>query len=87
MKVQILVDKDPFYSGYAGLPIVVIPAGSVGVVGGYRGCGDMLIDFTLPGVWMNFIGQPERQRAGIDDVWRVSVLKAEIKKQVKFLGE
>ena len=35
-RVRLLVAKEPYYSGYSGNPRVVIPKGTVGVVGAVR---------------------------------------------------
>lgn len=62
-RVELLTDQAPYYSGYAGNPVVKIPKGSVGIVGAPKvptvhgprswfAC----VDFVLPGV---FQGRPE----------------------------
>ena len=82
VKVVLLQDEEAYYSGYAGNPVVVIKAGTVGVVGSTdvpyvyelkdraenakRGNYFVCVDFKVPGV---FSGNPKFKQ----DVWRCGV--------------
>ena len=71
-QVKLLVDKVPYYCGYAGNPKVTIPAGTVGTVGAVdvpyvvrRNKTFTCVDFDLPGV---FNGNPQFNKT----IWRCS---------------
>lgn len=79
-KVVILVDKQPYYSGYGGNPLVTIPKGTIGTVEAvnvpsvhrdniYFNC----VDFVLDGVYS---GNPSFKQ----NVWRCSLFDNEIRK-------
>jgi hypothetical protein len=78
-QVETLVDCEPYYSGYAGNPVVHIPKGSIGIVKvvkcpyvrikGYFNC----VDFIIPG---KFSGNPKFK----NNVWRASLNDKEIKR-------
>jgi hypothetical protein len=77
-KVKTLVDCEPYYSGYAGNPIVKIPKGTIGEIGavkvpyvnrqGFFNC----VDFVIPNV---FSGNPKFKQ----NIWRASLTDKEIK--------
>ena len=79
MKVVILQDETPYYSGYAGNPHVAIPSGSIGTVratdvpyvkqSNEKGRGDyfVCVDFVLNGVFMgNPIHNNNQWRCGVN---------------------
>jgi len=82
VKVVLLKDEEAYYSGYTGNPVVVIKAGTVGVVGSTdvpyvcpmkdrvenakRGEYFACVDFKVPGVYS---GNPKFKQ----DVWRCGV--------------
>jgi hypothetical protein len=78
-EVITLVDAEPYYSGYAGNPVVTIPKGSIGIVKavkcpfvrtkGYFNC----VDFVVTD---KFQGNPKFK----NNVWRCSLTDKEIKK-------
>lgn len=83
-RVVLKKEQEAYYSGYAGNPIVIVPAaGAVGVVGSvdvpctYHRKGEPLrfncVDFVLPGV---FAGNPARGNCK----WRCGVFEKEMKK-------
>lgn len=85
-EVVTLKDVEPYYSGYAGNPKVIIPKGSFGLVGavkcpyvnkkGYFNC----VDFLIPGV---FQGDAKFN----DCTWRASLTNKEIKVYRKYTGK
>lgn len=85
-RVRLLVDKEPYYSGYAGNPKIVITAGTIGTVGAVdvppvtvrkwskRQEEDFTcVDFNLPGVYQG----DERHN---NTVWRAAVYRDEMEK-------
>lgn len=76
-QVKTLVECSPYYSGYAGNPTVIIPKGSIGIVGaikvpyvnkqGFFNC----VDFVIPNV---FSGNPRHNQ----NTWRASLTDKEI---------
>ena len=79
-KVEILIDKEPYYSDYAGNPKVVIPKGSVGTIGAVNvpsvcreGVTFNCVDFVLEGV---FSGNPIHK----NNTWRCAVFTKDLKK-------
>ncbi len=75
-RVELLVDKEPYYSGYAGNPKVLIPAGTIGVIGDvdvpgvYSGKTFTCVDFELPNVYHGNSKQ---------NLWRCSCYRGEIR--------
>ena len=89
VKVVLLVDHEAYYSDYAGNPVVIIEAGTVGVVGSTdvpyvhpmkddaankrRGDYFVCVDFVVPG---KFSGNP---KFGYN-TWRCGVNPRDLKK-------
>ena len=82
-KVALKVDHEAYYSGYAGNPVVIGPAGTVGVVGSvnvpfvWRIKGHPTtfncVDFVLPGVYS---GNPIYKH----DTWRCGVVDKDLRR-------
>lgn len=71
--VQLLEEQVPYYSGYAGNPTVLIPVGSVGVIGyestmHSKAVNEYFVDFKLEGVYN---GNPDNKCI----TWRIAVDK------------
>lgn len=89
VEVRLLKDEEAYYSGYAGNPVVVIKAGTIGVVGATdvpyvcpmkdnaenkrRGDYFVCVDFVLPGV---FSGNPKFKQ----NKWRCGVNPKDMEK-------
>ena len=84
-KVVLKVAQEAYYSGYAGNPIVIVPAGTIGVVGSVKvpfvwrrkGKGNPetfnCVDFKIPGVYS---GNPVYK----NDIWRCAVIDKDMRR-------
>lgn len=77
-KVVTTQDERPYYSGYAGNPVVLIPKGSIGYIGAIdvpcvRGKGTFnCVDFIVPD---KYNGNPALK----NDKWRCSIKSENLK--------